>query len=104
MGKRARLLTWTIRLILWTLGFTRIIRTVIIGAEVVPRRRAVLLPANHSSMIDVFVILGGEVQRRITNSRCRSAEPDVHRRQSEDLLAGRLCADQQHSAAGFRVQ
>lgn len=69
MGKRARLLTWTIRLILWTLGFTRIIRTVIIGAEVVPRRGAVLLAANHISMIDVFVILGAlrrEVQRRIT--------------------------------------
>ena len=58
LGKRALLLTWTIRLILWTLGSTRIIRTVIIGAEVVPRRGAVLLAANHTSMIDVFFILG----------------------------------------------
>ena len=52
------MLTWSIRLILWTLGFTRIIRTVIIGAEVVPRRGAVLLAANHTSMIDVFFLLG----------------------------------------------
>lgn len=58
LGKRAWLLTWSIRLILWTLGFTRIIRTVIVGADVVPRRGAVLLAANHTSMIDVFFILG----------------------------------------------
>ena len=51
-------MTWSIRLILWTLGFTRIVRTVIVNAEVVPTKGAVLLAANHTSMIDVFFILG----------------------------------------------
>lgn len=58
LGKRAWLMTWSIRLILWTLGFTRIIRTEIVGADVVPDKGAVLLAANHTSMIDVFFILG----------------------------------------------
>lgn len=58
LGKRAWLLTWSIRLILWTLGFTRIIRTEIVNADVVPDKGAVLLAANHTSMIDVFFILG----------------------------------------------
>lgn len=58
LGKRAWLLTWSIRLILWTLGFTRIIRTQIVNADVVPDKGAVLLAANHTSMIDVFFILG----------------------------------------------
>jgi 1-acyl-sn-glycerol-3-phosphate acyltransferase len=40
LGKRAWLVTWTIRLILWVLGFTRLI-----------------LAANHTSMIDVLFIL-----------------------------------------------
>jgi 1-acyl-sn-glycerol-3-phosphate acyltransferase len=52
------LLTWSIRLILWTLGFTRVIRTVIVNADVVPDKGAVILAANHTSMIDVFFILG----------------------------------------------
>jgi 1-acyl-sn-glycerol-3-phosphate acyltransferase len=52
------LLTWSIRLVLWTLGFTRIIRTEIVNADVVPVQGAVILAANHSSMIDVFFILG----------------------------------------------
>ena len=56
-GKRAWLVTWTIRLVLWTLGFTRIIRTKIVNADVVPREGAVILAANHTSMIDVFFIL-----------------------------------------------
>lgn len=51
-------MTWTIRLVLWTLGFTRIIRTVIVNADVVPTKGAVILAANHTSMIDVFFILG----------------------------------------------
>jgi 1-acyl-sn-glycerol-3-phosphate acyltransferase len=51
-------MTWSIRLILWTLGFTRVVRTVIVNAEVVPTKGAVLLAANHTSMIDVFFILG----------------------------------------------
>jgi 1-acyl-sn-glycerol-3-phosphate acyltransferase len=58
LGKRAWLVTWSIRLALWTLGFTRIIRTKIVNAEVVPAKGAVLLAANHTSMIDVFFILG----------------------------------------------
>lgn len=58
LGKRAWLLTWSIRLVLWTLGFTRIIRTEIVNADVVPVQGAVILAANHSSMIDVFFILG----------------------------------------------
>jgi 1-acyl-sn-glycerol-3-phosphate acyltransferase len=58
LGKRAWLLTWSIRLILWTLGFTRVIRTVIVNADVVPDKGAVILAANHTSMIDVFFILG----------------------------------------------
>lgn len=57
LGKRAWLLTWSIRLVLWTLGFTRIIRTRIVGAEVVPDNGAVILAANHTSMIDVLFIL-----------------------------------------------
>jgi len=51
------LVTWAIRLVLWTLGFTRIIRTKIVDADVVPRDGAVILAANHTSMIDVFFIL-----------------------------------------------
>ena len=58
LGKRAWLLTWSIRLVLWTLGFTRVIRTVIVNADVVPDKGAVILAANHTSMIDVFFILG----------------------------------------------
>jgi 1-acyl-sn-glycerol-3-phosphate acyltransferase len=57
LGKRAWLLTWSIRLILWTLGFTRAIRTEIVNADVVPGKGAVILAANHTSMIDVFFIL-----------------------------------------------
>jgi 1-acyl-sn-glycerol-3-phosphate acyltransferase len=51
------LLTWSIRLILWTLGFTRLIRTEIVNDDVVPDEGAVILAANHTSMIDVFFIL-----------------------------------------------
>ena len=51
------MVTWSIRLVLWTLGFTRIIRTKIVNADVVPREGAVILAANHTSMIDVFFIL-----------------------------------------------
>ncbi len=58
LGKRAFLVTWTIRLILWTLGFTRIVRTTIVNGDVVPQQGAVILAANHTSMIDVFFILG----------------------------------------------
>jgi 1-acyl-sn-glycerol-3-phosphate acyltransferase len=57
LGKRARLVTWSIRLVLWTLGFTRIIRTTIVNPEVVPNEGAVILAANHTSMIDVLFIL-----------------------------------------------
>ena len=57
LGKRAWLVTWSIRLLLWTLGFTRIIRTVIVNADVVPQKGAVLLAANHTSMIDVLFLL-----------------------------------------------
>jgi 1-acyl-sn-glycerol-3-phosphate acyltransferase len=49
--------TWSIRLVLWTLGFTRVIRTTIVNAEVVPSKGAVILAANHTSMIDVLFIL-----------------------------------------------
>jgi 1-acyl-sn-glycerol-3-phosphate acyltransferase len=49
--------TWSIRLVLRTLGFTRIIRTKIVNADVVPSKGAVILAANHTSMIDVFFIL-----------------------------------------------
>jgi 1-acyl-sn-glycerol-3-phosphate acyltransferase len=58
LGKRAWWLTWSIRLVLWTLGFTRVIRTNIANADVVPGKGAVILAANHTSMIDVFFILG----------------------------------------------
>lgn len=58
LGKRAWLLTWSIRLVLWTLGFTRIIKTRIVNADVVPAKGAVILAVNHTSMIDVFFILG----------------------------------------------
>jgi 1-acyl-sn-glycerol-3-phosphate acyltransferase len=51
------LVTWSLRLALWTLGFTRIIRTEIVNADVVPDKGAVILAANHTSMIDVFFIL-----------------------------------------------
>jgi 1-acyl-sn-glycerol-3-phosphate acyltransferase len=57
LGKRARLVTWSIRLVLWTLGFTRVIRTKIVNPEVVPNEGAVILAANHTSMIDVLFIL-----------------------------------------------
>jgi 1-acyl-sn-glycerol-3-phosphate acyltransferase len=57
LGKRAWLLTWSIRLILWTLGFTRVIRAKIVNPDVVPDEGAVILAANHTSMIDVFFIL-----------------------------------------------
>jgi 1-acyl-sn-glycerol-3-phosphate acyltransferase len=57
LGKRAWLVTWSIRLVLWTLGFTRIIRTTIVNADVVPSKGAVILAANHTSMIDVLFIL-----------------------------------------------
>jgi 1-acyl-sn-glycerol-3-phosphate acyltransferase len=57
LGRRAWLLTWSIRLILWTLGFARIVRTTIVNADVVPSKGAVILAANHTSMIDVFFIL-----------------------------------------------
>jgi 1-acyl-sn-glycerol-3-phosphate acyltransferase len=52
------LLTWSIRLVPWTLGFTRAIRAEIVNADVVPGEGAVILAANHTSMIDVFFILG----------------------------------------------
>ncbi|KAA0099470.1 1-acyl-sn-glycerol-3-phosphate acyltransferase [Mycolicibacterium sp. P1-18] len=58
LGKRAWLVTWAIRLVLWTLGFTRVVRTRIVNADVVPAKGAVLLAANHTSMIDVLFILG----------------------------------------------
>lgn len=58
LGKRAYVVTWLIRLILWTLGFTRIVRTTIVNDDVVPQKGAVILAANHTSMIDVFFILG----------------------------------------------
>jgi 1-acyl-sn-glycerol-3-phosphate acyltransferase len=51
------LVTWSIRLVLWTLGFTRIVRTTIVNADVVPQKGAVILAANHTSMIDVLFIL-----------------------------------------------
>jgi 1-acyl-sn-glycerol-3-phosphate acyltransferase len=51
------LVTWSIRLVLWTLGFTRIVHTEIVNADVVPGKGAVILAANHTSMIDVFFIL-----------------------------------------------
>jgi 1-acyl-sn-glycerol-3-phosphate acyltransferase len=51
------LVTWSIRLVLWFLGFTRLVRTKIVNAEVVPKRGAVILAANHTSMIDVLLIL-----------------------------------------------
>jgi 1-acyl-sn-glycerol-3-phosphate acyltransferase len=57
LGKRAWLVTWAIRLMLWTLGFTRIIRTEIVNADVVPAKGAVILAANHTSMIDVLFLL-----------------------------------------------
>jgi 1-acyl-sn-glycerol-3-phosphate acyltransferase len=57
LGFRAWLVTWSLRLALWTLGFTRIIRTEIVNADVVPDKGAVILAANHTSMIDVFFIL-----------------------------------------------
>jgi 1-acyl-sn-glycerol-3-phosphate acyltransferase len=57
LGKRAWLVTWSIRLVLWTLGSTRIIRTKIVNADVVPSKGAVILAANHTSMIDVLFIL-----------------------------------------------
>jgi 1-acyl-sn-glycerol-3-phosphate acyltransferase len=49
--------TWSIRLVRWTLGFTRVIRTKIVNAEVVPEKGPVILAANHTSMIDVLFIL-----------------------------------------------
>lgn len=58
LGKRAWVVTWSIRLVLWTLGFTRIIRTTIVNGDVVPDDGPVILAANHTSMIDVFFILG----------------------------------------------
>jgi 1-acyl-sn-glycerol-3-phosphate acyltransferase len=57
LGKRAWLVTWSIRLVLWTLGFTRIVHTEIVNADAVPGKGAVILAANHTSMIDVFFIL-----------------------------------------------
>jgi 1-acyl-sn-glycerol-3-phosphate acyltransferase len=51
------LVTWSIRLVLWTLGFTRIVHTEIVNADIVPAKGAVILAANHTSMIDVFFIL-----------------------------------------------
>ena len=57
LGRRAWLVTWSLRLVLWTLGFTRIVKTKIMNADVVPERGAVLLAANHTSMIDVLFIL-----------------------------------------------
>ncbi|GAB7067173.1 lysophospholipid acyltransferase family protein [Mycolicibacterium hodleri] len=51
------MVTWSIRLVLWTLGFTRVVRTTIVNADVVPAKGAVLLAANHTSMIDVLFIL-----------------------------------------------
>lgn len=66
LGKRAWLVTWSIRLVLWALGFTRIIRTKIVNADVVPREGAVILAANHSSMIDVFFILAALRREAIT--------------------------------------
>ncbi|MBJ7337063.1 lysophospholipid acyltransferase family protein [Mycolicibacterium sp.] len=51
-------MTWSIRLVLWTLGFTRVIRTKIVNADVVPDKGPVILAANHTSMIDVLFILG----------------------------------------------
>ena len=58
LGRRAWLVTWSIRLVLWTLGFTRVVKTTIVNADVVPAKGAVLLAANHTSMIDVLFILG----------------------------------------------
>ena len=57
LGKRAWLVTWSIRLVLWTLGFTRVVKTTIVNADVVPAKGAVLLAANHTSMVDVLFIL-----------------------------------------------
>jgi 1-acyl-sn-glycerol-3-phosphate acyltransferase len=57
LGTRARLVTWSIRLVLWTLGFTRVVKTTIVNADVVPAKGAVLLAANHTSMVDVLFIL-----------------------------------------------
>ena len=57
LGKRAWLVTWSIRLVLWTLGFTRVVKTTIVNADVVPAKGAVLLAANHTSMLDVLFIL-----------------------------------------------
>ena len=50
-------MTWSIRLVLWTLGFTRVVKTTIVNADVVPAKGAVLLAANHTSMVDVLFIL-----------------------------------------------
>ena len=41
LGKRAWLVTWSIRLVLWTLGFTRIVHTEIVNADIVPAKGAV---------------------------------------------------------------
>ena len=57
LGKRAWLVTWSMRFVLWTLGFTRLVRTTIVNEDVVPKRGAVILAANHTSMIDVLFIL-----------------------------------------------
>lgn len=57
LGRRAWLVTWSIRLVLWCLGFTRLVRTKITNQDVVPHEGAVLLAANHTSMIDVLFLL-----------------------------------------------
>ncbi|NVN49250.1 lysophospholipid acyltransferase family protein [Mycolicibacterium hippocampi] len=57
LGRRAWLVTWSIRLVLWVLGFTRLVRTTLVNEDVVPKRGAVLLAANHTSMIDVLFLL-----------------------------------------------
>jgi len=57
LGRRAWLVTWSLRLVLWTLGFTRLVKTKIVNADVVPKRGAVILAVNHTSMIDVLFIL-----------------------------------------------
>lgn len=63
LGKRARLVTIPLRRLLRFLAFIKFIDTTVINREVVPKKGAVIIAANHTSFLDI-VFLWGALRRQ----------------------------------------
>lgn len=64
LGKRARITTWILRRLLHFLGWIKFVNVTVINNSVVPKKGAIILAANHTSMLDILFI-GAAVRRPI---------------------------------------